>query len=84
VIIDSKGRIQALAAFPEGGEATLVAEVRLGTGGGTLTTRLGDWAGWAGLAGMAFFTFGSGWLKKKAEKNNESGSGGATMVSAIT
>jgi len=67
-IIDPFGHILALASFPEGGEATLVAEVQLGNGLGTLNSRLGDWTGWIGLAGMIFFTFGSGWLEKKAQK----------------
>jgi apolipoprotein N-acyltransferase len=67
-IIDPFGHILALASFPEGGEATLVAEVQLGNGLGTLNSRLGDWTGWIGLAGMIFFTFGSGWLEKKARK----------------
>jgi hypothetical protein len=42
--------------------------VQLGNGLGTLNSRLGDWTGWIGLAGMIFFTFGSGWLEKKAQK----------------
>lgn len=67
-IIDPYGRILAQAAFPEGGEATLVADVQIGTGNGTLGTRLGDWAGWLGLAGMIFFGFGGRWLEKKAGK----------------
>ncbi|PKO11895.1 MAG: hypothetical protein CVU39_26880 [Chloroflexi bacterium HGW-Chloroflexi-10] len=68
-IIDPYGRILALAAYPQGGEATLVADVQLGSGKGTLSSRLGDWMGWVGLAGMIFFTFGSGWLEKKCLKN---------------
>ncbi len=67
-IIDPYGRIHALAAFPDGGEATLVADVQIGTGNGTLTTRLGDWMGWLALAGMAFFIFGGSWLEKRAAK----------------
>lgn len=67
-IIDPYGRILALAVFPEGGEATLVADVQIGTGSGTLSTRLGDWAGWLGLTGMIFFGFGGKWLEKKAER----------------
>ena len=69
-IIDPLGRIHALAAYPEGGEATLVADVQIGTGKGTITTRLGDWMGWLALFGMAFFTFGSGWLEKRADIDN--------------
>jgi apolipoprotein N-acyltransferase len=68
-IIDPYGRILALAAYPQGGEATLVADVKLGSGKGTLSSRLGDWMGWVGLAGMIFFTFGSGWLEKNSLKN---------------
>lgn len=65
-IIDPYGKILSLAAFPAGGEATLVADVQIGDGKGTITTRLGDWAGWLALAGMIFFGFGAGWLEKKA------------------
>lgn len=67
-IIDPYGRILALAAYPQGGEATLLADVPLGNGKGTITTRLGDWVGWLALAGMIFFGFGGGWLEKKAQK----------------
>ncbi len=66
-IIDPFGRILALAAYPEGGEATLVADVQIGSGRGTLTTRLGDWMGWLGLVGMIFFGFGGKWLEKRAK-----------------
>jgi apolipoprotein N-acyltransferase len=65
-IIDPFGRIISLAAFPKGGEATLVADVQIGDGKGTITTRLGDWLGWASLAGMIFFAFGGKWLEKRA------------------
>lgn len=67
-IIDPYGRILALAVFPEGGEATLVADLQLGSGRGTVNTHLGDWLGWLALAGLAFFTFGSGWLIKKCKQ----------------
>jgi apolipoprotein N-acyltransferase len=70
-IIDPKGHILALAAFPEGGEATLVSAVQIGSGNGTITTVLGDWMGWLSLAGMVFFTFGTGWLKKRAARTKE-------------
>ncbi len=65
-IIDPYGRIQGLARFPQGGEATLVAEVPLGSGRPTLNARLGDWTGWIGLAGLVFFAIGGGWLKSKS------------------
>ncbi len=65
-IIDPLGRIISLAAFPEGGEATLVADVQIGSGRGTITSRMGDWMGWISLAGMLFFSFGGSWLEKKA------------------
>ena len=67
-IIDPYGRILDLAVFPEGGEATLVADVQVGSGNGTITTRLGDWMGWLGLGFMIFFSFGGGWLEKRAAK----------------
>ena len=66
-IIDPYGRILALAAYPEGGEATLVADVQLGNGKGTLSTLLGDWTGWLALAGMIFFGFGGSWLEKRSQ-----------------
>jgi len=65
-IIDPYGRILELAVFPEGGEATLVADLQIGSGKGTVTTRFGDWLGWVALAGLAFFTFGGKWLEKRA------------------
>jgi len=65
-IIDPYGRIVSLASCTEGCEATVVGEVQLGSGAGTLNTRLGDWVGWLALAGMFFFIFSSGWLAKKA------------------
>lgn len=67
-IIDPYGRILELAVYPEGGEATLVADLQLGSGRGTVNTHLGDWLGWLALAGLAFFTFGSGWLIKKSKQ----------------
>ncbi|MFW5714060.1 MAG: apolipoprotein N-acyltransferase [Brevefilum sp.] len=70
-IIDPFGRINALASFPEGGGATLVADVLIGDGRGTLNTRLGDWVGWLGIAGMAFFTIGGSFLEKAAERKEE-------------
>ena len=66
VIVDPFGRIKTLAAYPQGGEATLVANITLGNGKGTIYTLLGDWIGWLALAGMAFFMFGGKWLKKRA------------------
>jgi len=54
-IIDPYGRILDLDVSPEGGEATLVAEVQLGNGKGTVSTVLGDWTGWLALVGMIFF-----------------------------
>lgn len=44
-IVDPYGQINALAVFPEGDGATVVADVLLGSGKGTLNTRLGDWVG---------------------------------------
>ena len=73
VIVDPYGRIKALAVNPEGGGATLVADVLLGSGKGTLNTRLGDWVGWLGILGMAFFSFGGGYLVKTAEKQQALG-----------
>ncbi len=67
-IINPYGQILSLAAFPQGGEATLVADVQLGDGKGTLSSLLGDWTGWLGLAGMIFFGFGGSWLEKRAKQ----------------
>jgi apolipoprotein N-acyltransferase len=72
VIVDPYGQIKALAFFPEGGGATLVADVLLGDGRGTLNTQFGDWVGWLGIAGMAFFTFGGPFLEKAAQKQGGS------------
>jgi len=66
-VVDPYGRLLALAVHPEGGEATLVSDVALGSGKGTLTTHLSDWFGWVSLAGLVFFTFGSSWLVKRAD-----------------
>lgn len=55
VVVDPYGRVLAEAIRPEGGEATLVADVPLGMGN-TLAVRWGDWLGWASLAGFVAFT----------------------------
>jgi len=73
VIVDPYGRIQALASYPQGGGATLVADVLLGDGKGTINTRLGDWVGWLGLAGIVFFTVAGTFLVKAAEKKDQDG-----------
>lgn len=65
-IIDPHGNILSLASFPHGGEATLVSEVPLGDGKGTINTVLGDWIGWIALGGMIIFAFGKKRLEKKA------------------
>jgi apolipoprotein N-acyltransferase len=67
-IIDPYGRIIDLAVYPDGGEATLVADLQLGSGKGTINTRLGDWTGWLALFGLVFFTFGSKWLERREAK----------------
>ena len=72
-IVDPYGRIHALAAYPEGGGATLVADIHIGTGRGTINTRLGDWAGWLGLGGIAFFAIGGPFLVKAAQKKDRGG-----------
>ncbi len=64
-VIDPYGRILALETLPEGGAATLVTTAPRGTANAPAIF-LGDWIGWLNLAGMVFFTFGSGWLVKKA------------------
>lgn len=60
-IIDPYGNILALAAYPQGGSATLVAQVPIGNGKGTLNSLLGDWVGWLALAAMIFLR--GGWQK---------------------
>ncbi len=67
-VIDPYGRVVGLATEPEGGEATLVADVPLGSGASTPNSRLGDWFGWLNLAGLAAFTLGQPWLVKRAEE----------------
>lgn len=64
-LVDPYGRVLALATEPESGEATLVADVPLGSGD-SIAARLGDWFGWLCLAGLAFFTVGERWLVKRA------------------
>lgn len=70
VLVNPNGEIISLASCTEGCGATLVGDVQLGSGEGTLTTHLGDWVGWIALAGLAFFTFFSGMLVKQAEKHD--------------
>ncbi len=53
-ITDPWGRVLERASFPQGGEATLVADVPLGSSS-TPAVRLGDWVGWLGLAGLVGF-----------------------------
>lgn len=67
VIVDPYGRIRALKSGTYNREGTLVADVQIGNGRGTLTTHLGDWVGWLALAGLLFFSFGSGWLAKRGQ-----------------
>ena len=71
VIVNPYGEILALASFPEGGGATLVEEVQIGSGQGTLYTRLGDWVGWLGIGGLVFFAIGGPFLAKAAEKKDQ-------------
>jgi apolipoprotein N-acyltransferase len=66
-IIDPHGRILSLAVEREGGEATVISDVALGSGQGTLSSHLGDWFGWLSLAGLIFFTLGESWLVKRAQ-----------------
>lgn len=73
VIVDPYGRIQAMVSYPQGGGEILVADVLLGSGKGTLNTRLGDWVGWLGLAGIAFFTITGPFLAKSTERKNRAG-----------
>jgi apolipoprotein N-acyltransferase len=65
VVVDPYGRILALAVDPKGREATLISDLPLGDGKGTLTTHLGDWFGWLSLAGLVFFTVGQSWLVER-------------------
>jgi apolipoprotein N-acyltransferase len=53
-IVDPYGRVLDLVITPEGSQASLVADVPMGTGN-TFYSRFGDWLGWLSLAGMAFF-----------------------------
>lgn len=53
-IVGPYGQIVDWVAYPDGGEAILVADVPLGTGR-TLYSQLGDWVGWLNLAGMVLF-----------------------------
>ena len=71
VIVDPYGQIQALASYPEGGGATLVADVSLWEGQRSIYSWLGDWTGWMGLAGILFFSVASSFLIKAAEKRDQ-------------
>jgi apolipoprotein N-acyltransferase len=53
-IVDPYGRVLDLVITPEGSQATLIADVPMGTGN-TLYSRFGDWLGWLSLAGMVFY-----------------------------
>ncbi|MFP4362478.1 MAG: apolipoprotein N-acyltransferase [Spirochaetia bacterium] len=64
-VIDPQGRVVSLATTPQGGEATLVADVPVGTGN-TISVLLGDWFGWLCLAAMVFFVIAEKWLIKRA------------------
>jgi apolipoprotein N-acyltransferase len=66
-IIDPFGKILALAASPDGVEATLVSDVPIGTGRPTIAARLGDWIGWIALAAMVAFMVLDGKTKKQAK-----------------
>ncbi len=54
-IIDPYGRQVALDFDRNGSELTLVGDVKLGTGEGTIYTSLGDILGWVALAGLVGF-----------------------------
>jgi len=47
--------------------------IQIGSGQPTFYARLGDWAGWLGIAGVVFFTIGSPFLVKAAEKRGTEG-----------
>lgn len=69
LIADSYGRIIARRNGAPNGEAfALVADVQLGNGKGTLTTRLGDWVGWLSLAALAFFSVFQSIKERQAKK----------------
>jgi apolipoprotein N-acyltransferase len=53
-IVAPDGRILARAVVPEGGPATVVADVPLGTAD-ALAIRLGDGVGWLCLVGLVLF-----------------------------
>ena len=67
-IINPFGKIMALAASPEGVEATLVSDVYIGTGNPTIAARLGDWIGWIALIAMIAFMILDE-VTKKDQKN---------------
>lgn len=71
VIVDGNGRIAAKAVFPQGGAATLVAEVPLGSGTPTLYARTGDWVGWLFLAILAVLTLGAPLIVRRYAPRNQ-------------
>jgi apolipoprotein N-acyltransferase len=65
-IVDPYGRIREWTVTPEGSQATLVADVPLGTAD-SLYVKLGDWVGWLCLAGFAFFIVFTPVIKRRAQ-----------------
>ncbi len=71
-IIDPYGRQVALDVNKDGSEVTLVDDVSLGDGSGTLYTSLGDFLGWATLAGLVGFIVFQAINERQAKKATKS------------
>ncbi len=67
-IIDPHGRILASAITPEGHMTTVMADVPLGSGRGTLFSHLWEWMGWLCLAGFIFFAVAGDRLQKSGKR----------------
>ena len=61
----------ALDVNPDGGRATLVGDVTLGSDNAPYTS-LGDWLGWASLAGWVFFMVFQTVTQRRAKKAAQS------------
>ena len=73
-IIDPYGRILVRSVSLGGTQATLIADVPLGSGR-MLATRVGDGVGWAGLAGMVSFALAMP-LSKRRDRRQAAGQRG--------
>ncbi len=65
-IVSPYGRSLEWTTTPEGSQATLIADVPLGTAD-SLYVKLGDWVGWLCLAGFVFFIVFTPVIKRQTQ-----------------